>query len=252
MIPLEPQPSMPPQFRATPQLLLGAMVIVVGVLMTLDNLEILDAERYVRFWPAGLVAIGLLKLVEAREGHGGGLVGVLFLMVGSWLLLEQTTAVRLSFWDMWPLLLVVFGGFLVWQALAGGRSRPGPAQDPIATPAPAPAQSDANSVLTGMAVLGSLVRGNNSAAFRGGELTAILGGCEIDLRHASIDGEAVIEVFSLWGGIEIKVPSDWTVVSQITPILAGVEDKTRPPQTASRHRLVLRGFIIMAGVEIQN
>jgi hypothetical protein len=101
-------------------------------------------------------------------------------------------------------------------------------------------------------VLGSVVRGNNSPAFRGGELTAVLGGCEIDLRHAMIEGDAVIEVFALWGGIEIRVPEDWTIISRVTPILAGVEDKTRPPQTASRHRLVLRGFLVMAGLEIKN
>ena len=47
-------------------------------------------------------------------------------------------------------------------------------------------------------------------------------------------------------------PDDWTVVSRVTPILAGVEDKTRPPHTASSHRLVLRGFLVMAGLEIKN
>jgi predicted membrane protein len=112
---------------------------------------------------------------------------------------------------------------------------------------------DANASISAMAVLGAVTRGNNSTAFRGGELTAVLGGCEIDLRHAAINGEAVIEIFALWGGIDIRVPEDWTVVSAVVPVLGGVEDKTRPPQEgASRHRLVLRGFVVMAGVEIKN
>jgi hypothetical protein len=34
--------------------------------------------------------------------------------------------------------------------------------------------------------------------------------------------------------------------------MAGVEDKTRPPQGATTHRLVLRGFALMGGVEIKN
>jgi len=42
------------------------------------------------------------------------------------------------------------------------------------------------------------------------------------------------------------------VVSRVTPILGGVDDTTRPPQGATRHRLVLRGFVVMAGVEIKN
>ena len=222
----------------TPQLVLGVMVIVIGVLMTLDNLELIQAERFLRFWPVGLVALGLVKLWHARQCRGGSFSGILLTAIGTWMLLERTALVHLSFWDMWPTLLVLFGGFLVWQGLSGPRVRPVSADD--------------NTMVTAMAVLGSVVRGNNSPAFRGGELTAVLGGCELDLRHAAIEGDAVIEVFALWGGIEIRVPDDWTVVSRVTPILAGVEDKTRPPHTASRHRLVLRGFLVMAGLEIKN
>ena len=229
--------------RLTPQLVLGTMVIIAGILLTLDNLDIIEASQYIRFWPAGIIAIGLLKLAQTRDRDGGGFTGAIFVLVGSWLLLEQTTVVRLSIWELWPTLLVFLGGFLVWQSLTGPRVK--------SSPSPSP-PSDANAVITGTAVLGSVVRGNNSPNFRGGELTAVMGGCEIDLRQASIDGEAVIDVFALWGGIEIRVPADWTVVSQITPVLAGVEDKTRPPQAASRHRLILRGVIVMAGVEIQN
>jgi hypothetical protein len=48
------------------------------------------------------------------------------------------------------------------------------------------------------------------------------------------------------------VPEDWTVVSHLVPIMGGVEDKTRPPQTATSHRLTLRGMALMGGVEIKN
>lgn len=236
---MPPEPSLPDAtFRFTPQLFVGIIVILVGALMTLDNLHVLDAGRYLRFWPAGLIALGLVKVWNSRDGMGGAFGGFIFVVIGTWLLLEQTALVRVSFWDMWPALLVFFGLFLVWQGLSGPRRRP--------------AAGDSNALINATAVLGGVARGNNSTAFRGGELTAMMGGCELDLRHASIDGEAVIEVFALWGGIEIRVPPDWTVVSRITPILGGVDDKTRPPQGASRHCLVLRGFVVMAGVEIKN
>jgi hypothetical protein len=79
-----------------------------------------------------------------------------------------------------------------------------------------------------------------------------MGGCEMDLRHAKIHGEAVIDVFAMWGGIEIRVPDDWTVVSRVTPMLGGFEDKTRPTPDASTHRLIVRGMVIMGGVEVKN
>jgi predicted membrane protein len=234
MLPEQPSNA---SIRVTPQLVVGLIVIAVGVLMTLDNLQIIDASQYLRFWPAALIGLGLVKVWNSSEGTGGGFGGFLFIVIGAWLLLEQTTLVRISFWDMWPALLVAFGVFLVWKGLSSpGRRMP----------------LTSNDLVNGTALLGAVSRGNNSAAFRGGELTAVMGGCELDLRHAAIDGEAVIDVFALWGGIEIKVPQDWTVVSHVMPILGGVDDQTRPPQNASRHRLVLRGFIVMAGVEIKN
>jgi hypothetical protein len=112
--------------------------------------------------------------------------------------------------------------------------------------------SDTNSTLSAVAVLSGVNRGNNSRTFRGGDLTAIMGGCEVDLRHAAIDGEAIIDVFAMWGGIEIRVPEDWTVIGRVTPLLGGFDDKTRPPQGAGAHRLIVRGMVIMGGVEVKN
>jgi predicted membrane protein len=223
--------------RFTPQLVVGLLVSLVGVVMTLDHLEVLEAERYLRFWPAAVIALGLVKVWSSRDGAGGAFGGFMFVVIGTWLLLEQTALVRVSVWEMWPALLVFCGLFLVWQGVSGPRRR---------------RVEDSNTVIRVTALLGGVSRGNNSAAFRGGELTAMMGGCEIDLRHAGIDGEAVIDIFALWGGVELRVPPDWTVVSKVTPILGGVDDKTRPPQGASRHRLVLRGFVVMAGVEIKS
>ncbi len=163
--------------------------------------------------------------------------GLLFVGAGVWLLLESAGLVRVPLWDLWPMLLVFFGASLVWHGLRGRQNR---------------ASADDAATVSGLAVLGGIHRGNNSRAFRGGDLTAVLGGCEIDLRQAAIEGEAVIDVFAMWGGIEIRVPEDWSVSGRVVPILGGFEDKTHPPQGATAHRLVVRGFAIMGGIEIKN
>ncbi len=223
--------------RLTPQLLVGLLVIGVGTLFTLENLGITHFETYVlRYWPAGLILIGLLKLWQARDGIGGSFGGLLFTAVGTWLLLEEMTLVRIRFVDLWPLLLVFFGAYLVWQGISRPQLR----------------AADLNASVSAMAILGGVARGNNSRSFKGGDLTAIMGGCELDLRQAAIEREAVLDVFALWGGIEIRVPDDWTVVSRVVPLLGGFDDKTRPPQAAVSRCLIIRGFVIMAGVEVKN
>ena len=104
------------------------------------------------------------------------------------------------------------------------------------------------------AILGGFERRITTPAFRGGEVTAIMGGCSLDLRNSSIDpvtGEAVINVFAVWGGVTLKVPPDWTVVLHGTPIMGGFEEKTVPPPDGSK-RLIVRGYAIMGGVEVRN
>ena len=98
-------------------------------------------------------------------------------LVGLWLLLEATVDIRISFGDMWPLLLV-------FARRLSGVARARRARASIGG-------ADDRSMVSAVAILGGVNRGNNSRAFRGGDLTAIMGGCEIDLRQAAIDGEAV-------------------------------------------------------------
>lgn len=226
------------QGSVTPQLVLGLFIVVIGVLFTLDNMGVLSVDPYWRYWPSGLVVVGLLKLWQARGGLEGSFAGLLFVVVGGLLLFGEFADVHVNVWGLWPILLVFIGASMILRGVQGGRqvARPG----------------DANDTVSAVAILGGVTRGNNSRTFRGGDLTAVMGGCEIDLRKAAIEGEAVIEVFAMWGGIDIRVPEDWTVVSRVTPLLGGVDDKTRPPQSAGGPRLVVRGFAIMGGIEIKN
>lgn len=221
----------------TPHLLFGVLIIAVGILFTLDNFGFADAKRYWRWWPAGLIAIGLAKLWHARRAGGTPVGGLFFLLIGTWFLLDNMGVVDRDLWAFWPLLLVFIGSMIVYQGIQGRQSR---------------ASADANDTVSGVAILGGWKRSSASSAFRGGELTAVMGGCEVDLRSAAVNGDAVFDVFAVWGGIEIRVPENWTVINRVTPVLGGVEDNTRPPQSPTGHRLTIRGLVIMGGIDIKN
>ena len=231
--------------RLTAQVMLGFLIIVVGVLFTLDNLEIIDARDYIQYWPAGLVAVGLVKLRHAVRTGQGWVGGLAFTVVGLWMLIAKIVYFTINASTLMPMILVFLGGYMVWRGFGGTRRTA--------------AASDGQSQFSAFAVMGGISRRSNSQNFQGADLTAIMGGCEIDLRQASIapGTEAVIDVFAIWGGIELKVPEDWTVVPRVLPLMGGVEDKSRAPVTlqdkpVAEKRLVVRGVVLMGGIGIKN
>ena len=145
--------------------------------------------------------------------------------------------------QLWPLVLIGVGALVIWKALASRRD--------IDKTAFGKDDDVTDSVVNITAVLGGFQRRVSSQNFRGGEITAVMGGCELDLRGASIQGEAVINVFAAMGGIELKVPTDWTVVLHGAPILGGFDEKTVSPPDGSK-RLIVKGYAIMGGVEVRN
>jgi len=102
-----------------------------------------------------------------------------------------------------------------------------------------------------VAILGGVERRITTPDFRGGEITAVMGGCALDLRESSILKEAVLNVFTIWGGINIKVPPDWTVVLNGTPVMGGFSEKTISAPNGDK-RLVITGYAVMGGVEVRN
>jgi hypothetical protein len=240
--------------RMTPRLVFGLTVMVLGLLLTLDNLGVIEARNYLRFWPVVLIAMGLSRFLQPPEVCPRG-PALVWIGVGALFLLNTLGVVRIR--QLWPLVLLLLGGSMVWRALTAP-SRP--RREVVATVVttagldrgePAPAVTS-DPYITTFALMGGVTRGSNSQDFRGGEAVAVMGGCEIDLRKARIQGgEAVIDTFALWGGIEIYVPEDWEVVNKGTAVMGGFEDKSRRP-AEPKGRLVVTGFALMGGVEIEN
>lgn len=227
--------------RASSQVILGLLVVGLGVLFLLDNLDILDFDHAIGFWPLVFIVGGCVALF----GHGprsGNYVGAVLIGLGVLMILGRMGFLYVSWNTVWPLVMIALGGLVLYRSLGAGRVAPVDlAKDGVA----------ADSVVDIVAVLGGFERRLSTPDFRGGEITAIMGGCALDLREASIVKEAVINVFTIWGGITVKVPPDWTVVLNGTPVMGGFAEKTvRPPDNSKR--LVITGYALMGGVEVRN
>lgn len=249
----------------------GVVFVAIGLAFLLGNMGFLNIDVVFRFWPVLLIAAGIFKFVESHDENGGP--GVFLIIIGSLFLMDNFSVLRIIFHNFWPLVLIGVGCTLLWRSMEARRQREesgesgtsgstgttgttgstgstGTKEEPAGA---GESTTSSNSILSVTAILGGVAKRNNSQDFRGGDVTSIMGGSEIDLRSASITPphEAVLEVFAMWGGIVVRVPPDWTVISQVFPILGGFADKTTPPRDESK-RLVIRGTVVMGGVEVKN
>lgn len=242
-------------YYAPSQVVLGVLVIAIGLLFLLDNLDIIEFHRAISFWPLAFIVFGIVKLFDSRSTNSY-LVGGLLIATGVAMLLNRLGFFYVSWHTVWPLILIACGAVVVFRAVGARRSggqAAGLNTVDLAKPGiTAGADAPSDTVVNATAILGGFERRITTQDFRGGEVTAILGGCDLDMRGASINGEAVLNVFALFGGISIKCPPDWTVVVHGTPILGGFEEKVAAPPPGVSKRLVVTGYAIMGGVEVRN
>ena len=222
--------------QVLPRVVMGLGLAAAGIIFTLDNVGVLDADDWLRFWPALLVAFGLGQLIAAVS-PSERIGGTIWLAIGAWLLLDEVVYLPFSLFDFWPLGLVAIGVLLVLRAVRPSRVA---ARD--------------DDTVHAFAVMSGVKRTSTSLQFQGGSLTAVMGGVEIDLRGALLaGGTATIDTFTMWGGIEIRVPPGWAVDGRVWPLMGAFEDKTTPPAPEDiAGTLVVTGWAIMAGVEVKN
>jgi predicted membrane protein len=219
----------------------GLGVIAIGMLFLLDNLGIIDFDYAFQLWPVVFILAGVLKFTQSASS-GGRAAGGIFIVLGAVLLLKGLGIIVISWRVMAPLLMIGAGLLVVFKSTRERRETVAGMLDKDA---------DQDSVIRLTALLGGIDRRVHTQDFRGGEITAIMGGCRLDLRQASMQGEAVLNVFAMWGGIEIRVPDDWAVSMEGTPLLGGFSEKTSPAPGHAK-RLVIRGVALMGGVDVRN
>jgi hypothetical protein len=79
-----------------------------------------------------------------------------------------------------------------------------------------------------------------------------MGGFELNLRDADMEGsELHIDVTTIMGGVEMTVPTTWSVILQGTPLMGGFENRTAP-QGEIRKKLIVHASVIMGGIEFKN
>jgi class 3 adenylate cyclase len=83
---------------------------------------------------------------------------------------------------------------------------------------------------------------------------AVMGGCDMDLRRAEIEGpEVEITAVAFWGGIDIIVPEGFDVELRGFSFMGGRSLRLRDvPIVPGSPRIVVRGFAVMGGIDVKS
>ncbi len=101
-------------------------------------------------------------------------------------------------------------------------------------------------------VLGAVQKNIVSKNFSGGDITVFMGGTEINLTQADIQGTAIMDITQIMGGTKLIVPPHWEVQTRITSVFGNVEDKRVPGQVIKDKILILDGTSVFGGIEIRS
>ncbi len=114
------------------------------------------------------------------------------------------------------------------------------------------AETSAEDYLEITTVMSGVKKNIISKNFKGGEITSFMGGIELNLLHADIQGKVTIDITQTVGGLKLIVPSNWIIQSNITSVMGGLQDR-RPNGVGQQDPdkvLILTGTNLIGGIDI--
>lgn len=228
----------------------GLILILLGLGFLMKETMGFNFSFYLKtYWPSILIIIGLAKLFDKKSSRVGSLF---IIIVGTMLQANLLNLIAFDVWQMFfPILLILFGISL----LIPGKHKH--KYDPNLHENHKHIQYSSTNInsedyITETAILSGLSTRSTSNDFKGGIITAVLGGIDMDLRGAEIKEEgAFLEANAFMGGIDIKVPSHWRVEVSGMPILGGWSNDTPPNNDPNAPVLKIKVFVALGGIDIK-
>ncbi|MBK6680787.1 MAG: hypothetical protein IPG53_12535 [Ignavibacteriales bacterium] len=233
----------------TARILIGVGLILLGVLYFLKEVDIIGEQlNHVIFsLPTVVLIIGIILFVNSRRKS----LAYLLMALGSVGMIIKSFNLDYSDFIV-PVILLALGFYIIYRHVEKQRE--------------AELGSDTDSlrnqyrseydVLEEVSVFGGNKKIINSKNFRGGNITIIFGGSEIFLRDCELsDGENVLDLFVIFGGCDLTVPSNWNVKIDVVSLFGGFSSKrynySKSDDVDENKTLVIKGLVLFGGGEMK-
>lgn len=209
----------------------AVLLILLGVILMINQTTSLDIS-FKGWWPLIIIIFAIFLTINRSIT----LVSGIFLSLLGVLLQLRVSDILITEDLLFPALLVLIGFWIIFSDFRGKKK---------------PVIRDS---LDNIVVFSALETRINSDDFTGGSISAIFAGADIDLRDAKLSAQGGrLDLTAVFGGIEVRLPEDWNVVVNGTPIFGGWENRTRPsPDPSQGPILHINCTAVFGGVEVKN
>jgi predicted membrane protein len=217
----------------------GLLVVAAGAVLLLNNLGLIDPfySRVLISWPMLIIAFGFLNLF-GREFP----FGVILIIVGGLFMGSKFFDLPLDIHQiLWPSIIILVGlAILVGSRFVfKARLKRSVIND--------------DSFIEEVNVFSGGEHIITTPVFKGGKFVNVFGGSKINLLQTSLPAEgASIEAVNVFGGIQMIIPSDWSVKTEVVSIMGGFADKRIISASSPDKKLYIRGVCIFGGGEVKS
>lgn len=221
----------------------GIAIIALGLIFGGNALGLFNLDIFFDgWWTLFIIIPSVVSLITDQDK----IMSLGFIAVGVILLLAAQDV--FSYDVAWKVILAVFlvavGLSIIVKSLFHNKN------DQEVAKKIEEAKKDGKSMDSQMAVFSGTDRVYKDEVFSGANLTAIFGGINLDLKDAKFTSDTVIKAFTLFGGIDIRVPDDIIVKLKSGFIFGGFSDDRKNPSEKGKHTIYIDAAGAFGGVTI--
>jgi predicted membrane protein len=234
------------------KIMFGLLIALAGAVMLLFNTGVLPYEMKAYFfnWPLFFIGLGLINFADRRSWF----IGFVFTLVGGLAYLHK-------FYNhfevenfIFPILLIALGLYIVLKRLiTPAKIKKMERDDAKSTRF----TSTSDEYIDETNIFSGSERIFTGEQFKGGSITNVFGGSELDLTKTILaPGKNILEINSVFGGVNLYVPHDWKVTVKVNAVLGAFEDKRYYTLGAedmlSDRELIITGNLVFSGGELKS
>jgi len=217
-------------------LLWGTLLIVIGVIIGLNALEITNINLLFDGWWCFLIIIPCFIDLFKEKEKTGNIIGI---VIGLFLFLACQDLINFDvIWKLLiPFILIMIGLSFIFKDVFSKN---------IKNEMKKISKSKDEYISTF-----SAQKINIDEEFKGCELNAVFGSTECDLKNAIINKDVIIEANAIFGIVTIYVPENINVKITSTPIFGTVSDERKEKVKTADRTIYIKASALFGGVVIK-